>query len=352
MTTDDEVRGSYSGMRVLVTGGAGAIGSALTAGLLDAGAQVVVLDDLSSGYQWNLPNVPGLLFVRGSILDEATVKRAFHERPEVVFHLAAFFANQNSVDYPERDLAVNAQGLLKILEYSSLTRVSRFVFASSSSIYGSAPILPVTEDSVAPLALTTPYQMTKLLGEMYCTFYQREYGLPTVRARFFNSYGPGEVPGQYRNVIPNFIFWALREEAIPITGRPTASRDFTFVSDIVDGLLRCGVLPGAVGEAYNLAAGRDVTVLDLARLVIKATGSSSPVVEAARRNWDTKERFVASNTKAAEALGFAPTTELEEGLSSTVAWFREHWDRIQSAADFPPGASAAVRGVDASRRLT
>src|SRR4030067_883037 len=219
----------YGGQVVLVTGGAGAIGSNLTRALAEAGAKVIVLDDLSSAERWNVPSLPGVLFVEGDILDEVKLKRVFCERPRIVYHLAAFFANQNSVDHPETDLDVNGLGTLRLLEYSLFTGVKRFIFASSGcSIYGSSAPLPLREEFMS-LNLSTPYQITKMLGELYCNFFYNHYGLPVVKTRFFNSYGPGEMPGQYRNVIPNFIYWALRGEPLPITGSGEETRDITSV---------------------------------------------------------------------------------------------------------------------------
>ncbi len=351
MKDSGEIVRSFRGKKILVTGGAGAIGSNLCRALLGAGAQVLVLDNFSSAERWNLPSEPGLLLVEGDIRDEVKLKRVFFERPEIVFHLAAFFANQNSVDHPETDLEVNGMGTLRLLEYSVFTGVSRFVYASSGcSIYGSAAPLPLREEFTS-LHLSTPYQITKMLGELYGNFFHHHYGLPVVKPRFFNSYGPGEVPGQYRNVIPNFIYWAMRGQPIVITGTGDETRDFTYVGDIVDGLLRCGVMPEAVSEEFNLASGVETKIGDLARMIIEATGSRSEVVFGAKRKWDTKSRLRASVDKAGRHLGYAPATRFEDGLEKTVRWFREHWDRIESAARFGPGASSAVReaaGQDAA----
>ena len=239
---------AYAGKTVLVTGGAGAIGSNLCRRLAKLKAQVLILDDLSSGERWNVPDMPGILFVEGDVLDEVKMKRMFFEKPQLVFHLAAFFANQNSVDHPERDLLVNGMGTLRLLEYSQLSGVERFVYASSGcSIYGSDAPLPLHEEFVS-LHLSSPYQVTKMLGELYCNFFHNHFGLRVVKSRFFNSYGPGELPGQYRNVIPNFIYWALKGRPLPITGSGEETRDFTYVGDIVDGLLRAGVLESAIGQ--------------------------------------------------------------------------------------------------------
>lgn len=331
---NDSHTASYQGRVALVTGGAGAIGSNLGRTLLELGvARLVILDDLSSAVAWNVPVEPRVVFVRGSVLDERDLKRAFAERPAVVFHLAALFANQNSVDHPENDLLTNGLGTLKVLQYAHLTGVERVVYASSGcSVYGKSP-LPLREDFVS-LDLDTPYQITKMLGELYCNFYRNFYGLATVRARLFNSYGPGEIPGRYRNVIPNFIYWALQGQPLPITGSGQETRDWTYVGDVVDGLLRAGVAEHAVGGAFNLASGRETRVIDLARWVNEETGNPAGVRYLDRRRWDTKDRLLASVDHAKAVLGYQPQADFREGLRRTVEWFRAHWAEIQAAARF------------------
>lgn len=333
----------YKGKTVLVTGGAGAIGSNLTKALAQLGAKVIVLDDLSSAERWNVPSLPGVMFVEGDILDEIKVKRVFFDRPSVVFHLAAFFANQNSLDHPEKDLSVNGMGTLRLLEYSVLTGVDRFVYASSGcSIYGSGAPLPLKEEFMS-LHLSTPYQITKMLGELYCNFFHHQYGLKVVKPRFFNSYGPGEVPGQYRNVIPNWIYWAMKGQPLPITGSRDATRDFTYVSDIVDGLLRAGVLESAIGQEFNLASGVETRIGDLAEMINKATGNKAGIVTVSQRKWDTKSRLLASVDRARELIGYNPATPFEAGLRNTIQWFRDNWSLIEASARFGPGVSSAVR---------
>ena len=334
----------YQGKTILVTGGAGAIGSNLTRALGGLGAKlVIVLDDLSSAVRWNVPSLPNVLFVEGSVLDEVELKRVFFEDPEVVFHLAALFANQNSIDHPETDLLVNGLGTLKLAQYSHLARVQRFVYASSGcSIYGSNAPLPLTEEFMS-LHLSSPYQITKMLGELYCNFFQHHYDLAVVKARFFNSYGPGELPGQYRNVIPNFIYWAMRGEPLPITGTGEETRDFTYVGDIVDGLLRAGYFETAVGQEFNLASGRETRIIDLATMINAQVGNKAGISFTERRKWDTKSRLLASVARAGELIGYKPNTPFEVGLQNAIAWFRENWEGIQAAARFGPGISSAVR---------
>jgi UDP-glucose 4-epimerase len=335
---------AYKEKKVLVTGGAGAIGSNLSQALANLGAFVLILDDCSSAEFWNVPSHPNVLFVKHDILDEISLKRVFLEGPQIVFHLAAFFANQNSVDHPETDLMVNGLGTLRLLQYSQLSGIDRFVYASSGAIYGSQAPLPLKEEFMS-LHLSSPYQITKMLGELYCNFFHNHYGLKVVKARFFNSYGPGEVPGQYRNVIPNFIYWGLNGLSLPITGTGEETRDFTYVGDIVDGLLRAGYFEAAIGEEFNMASGRETPIIDLAKMINKITGNEAPIEFLERRKWDTKTRRLASVEKAKRLIGYNPNTLLEQGLQNTIQWFRENWDRIQQSARFSPGVSSAVRGA-------
>ncbi|MCR4393760.1 MAG: NAD-dependent epimerase/dehydratase family protein [Dehalococcoidales bacterium] len=322
---------NYEGKKVLITGGAGCIGSNLTRALVRAGAgKIFVLDDLSAAEKWNVPESPNVSFIRGSVLDEEVLKRVFFQKPDYVFHLAAHFANQNSVDNPETDLLVNGLGTLKILEYSRLATVSRVVFASSGcSVYGSQAPLPLKEDFVS-LHLDTPYQITKLLGELYCYFFHNYYGLPVAIARYFNVYGPGEIPGKYRNVIPNFIWWALHKKPLPITGTGEETRDFTFVEDIVDGTLRLGVFPEAVGEAFNLASETETRIIDIARIVNELTQNDGGIEFVPRRDWDKITRRRASIEKARNILGYEPKTKIGDGIIRVYEWIRQNYARIET----------------------
>lgn len=338
-----EYEKAYQDQVVLVTGGAGAIGSNLTKQLAELGVRkVLVLDDLSSAERWNVPSHPNVLFIEGSILDEVLLKRVFFEKPAFVFHLAAFFANQNSVDHPEFDLNVNGLGTLRLLQYAQISGVERFIYASSGcSIYGSNAPLPLKEDFMS-IHLSSPYQITKMLGELYCNFFTHHYGMSIVRTRFFNSYGPGEIPGAYRNVIPNFLYWGLQGKPLPITGTGEETRDFTFVWDIVDGLLRAGYFPEAVGQEMNLASGVETKIIDLAKKINDLTGNPAGILFSDRRKWDTKSRLRASVDRAKQLMQYEPNTEFDAGLQLTLDWFRQNWDLIHSTAKFGPGMSPAV----------
>jgi nucleoside-diphosphate-sugar epimerase len=331
----EEVLNHYGGKRILITGGAGCIGSNLTRALLKAEPErIIIIDDLSASFEWNIPKHQKVAFIHGSILDEEKMKRAFSYKPHYVFHLAAHFANQNSVDHPETDLLVNGLGTLKTLEYANLTGVEKFVFASSGcSVYGSQAPLPLKEDFIS-LHLDTPYQIHKLLGELYCNYFHNYYGLPVAIARYFNVYGPGEVPGKYRNVIPNFIWWAMHGQPLPITGTGEETRDFTYVEDIVDGTLRMGVVEEAVGEAINLASGTETKIIDLANWINEITGNKAGIIFKPRRDWDKAIRRRASIEKAKKILGYEPKTDMKTGLRKVYEWIKENKDKIEACVKF------------------
>ncbi len=342
----DDYKKNYESKVVLITGGAGAIGINLTRSIAELNARtVIVLDDMSAAYEWNIPSLPNVLFVKGSVTDEVALKRVFALKPDIVYHLAAFFANQNSVDYPQRDLITNGLGTLLVYQYAQMCGTGRLVYASSGcSIYGSAAPLPLKEEFMS-MHLTTPYQITKMLGELYGNFFYHHYGLPIVKTRFFNSYGPGEVPGQYRNVIPNFIFRALSGAPLPFTGSGEETRDFTYVMDIVDALLRAGYYEQAIGQEMNVASGAEINILQMAERINELTGNKAGIIRVERRVWDTKKRLLASIERANSLLGYTPMMNFEEGLRTTIQWFKDNWANIQRDAEFPPGMSAAAFGV-------
>ena len=339
----------YQGRTVLITGGAGAIGSNLLIALsrlVGVEGKVLILDNLTATknrHPWNVTPLPNVMFVMGDVRTDSDLRRVFNEGPSLVFHLAAFFANQNSVDYPETSAEVDVIGITKMLEFSKLTGVERFIYASSGcAIYGSYPKMPLTEDFIS-MHLTTPYQINKMTGEMYCNYYHHMYGLETVNCRFFNSYGPGEGPGQYRNVIPNFLYWAMRGLPLPITGTGEETRDFTYVLDLVQGLIKSGYYKDAVGANFNLAAGREIKIVELAQQINHIAGNKAGLIMKERRKWDTKPRLLASIEKAEQLIGYKPVIAFDQGLQHNVDWFNENWELIEAAADFPPGLSSAVR---------
>ncbi len=332
---------------ILVTGGAGAIGRNLTERLSVLGAKlVIVFDNLSSSYLWNIPDSPNVLFVKGDIRNDNDLRRVFHHKPELIFHLAAFFANQNSVDYPLVNEEVNIAGMLKLLEYCQISgSVERFVFANSEGgVYGVETNLPHREDDIT-LNLATPYYISKLAGEAYCRYYHSYYGLPVSIVRLFNSYGPGEVPGQYRNVIPNFIYWAMKGLALPLTGNAEMARDFVYVDDTINGLLSAAVAAEALGNAVNICSGKLINIHDLAGQINQLTGNSAGVRLIPNRKWDVRNQILGDPGKAKEIIGFEAKTNFNDGLIKTISWFQNNWDVICRDAEFPPGRSAAHSNI-------
>jgi nucleoside-diphosphate-sugar epimerase len=326
----------YEGKKILITGGAGCIGSTLSRKLSELKAEkVIILDDLSSSYEWNIPIADNIQFVKGDILDEEKLKWVFKEKPDYVFHLAAHFANQNSVDNPEKDLMVNGMGILRVLQYANLINVKRFVFSSSGcGVYGLDSKMPFKENDIS-ISLHTPYQLTKLLGELYTNYFHNLYKLPIVNARFFNVFGPGEVPGKYRNVIPNFFYWAINGLPLPITGDGCETRDWTYVDDIVDGLLQMGLRDEAVGEAINLGSGKEHKVIEMAEKVNELTGNQNGIEYTETRNWDVKKRLLSSIDKAEKLLDYKPKISFNDGLNSVYKWLDKNWEEVQRCAEFP-----------------
>jgi len=307
------------GKRILVTGGAGAIGSNLV-NTITSNNNVIVVDDLSSGYESNLKKSENLIFVLGSILNESVLKKAFSFRPEIVIHLAALFANQNSVDHPENDLSVNALGTLKVLQSSIKSKIIKFLYCSSSCIYGNFNKL-LSEDMIAS-NLDTPYAISKLTGEKYVSYFCNNYGMDTVTLRFFNSFGPGEYPGKYRNVIPNFIYQALNNKPFYITGSGKETRDFNYVENTIQAIL-LSCIHGKQGETYNVGSGKETQIYELAKIIIELTKSRSEIKFKPRRNWDNVTMRIANISKIKKHCYYIPTINLIEQLKTTIDWLKK-----------------------------
>src|SRR2546423_6734580 len=248
-------------MRVLVSGGAGFIGSHLVDALLARGDDVVVLDDFSTGYRENLDAASTL--VEGSVSDESAVRAAMRGC-ELVFHQAAHKAVMRSVDQPLPTDIANTHGTLTMLKCANDEGVGRFVYASSSSVYGGAAHVPTGEDE--PQLPRSPYAVTKLAGEHYCRVFTELYGLETVALRYFNVYGPRQRPdATYAAVIPLFIDALAHGNSPIVHGDGTQSRDFTFIADVVAANLAAAAAPArsCAGKAYNIAGGKSFSLLDL-----------------------------------------------------------------------------------------
>jgi len=311
-------------MKVLVTGGAGAIGGNVVQRLMQHPRveRIVVLDDLSSGYVENVPTDSRVTFIRGSVADDEILTELFtaHE-PDVVYHLAANFANQNSVDYPRKDLDVNGVGTLKMLEYSVKHKIKRFIYSSSSCVYGNRG--GVLKEECKEFSVDTPYAITKLLGERYVRFFYDYHGLPVVTFRFFNTFGPGERPGKYRNVIPNFIARAIEKKPLPITGNGRETRDFNYMDNTVSGIVSALDAPGIEGLTFNLASSKETSILQIAEAINQVTGNPAGVEFLPRRKWDTVTNRLASIDLAMKHLNYRPEVDVFEGIRRTYEWISQ-----------------------------
>jgi nucleoside-diphosphate-sugar epimerase len=312
--------------RILVTGGAGAIGSNIARELVALGNDVVVIDDLSSGYRDLVP--ANVRFVEGSITDDAALAAAFDPKPDYVIHAAALFANQNSVDHPQADLLVNGLGLIKVMERAAEAQVRKVLFCSSSCVYGGKSVMREDDTELSP---DTPYAITKWLGERYIRYWATR-GLDAVSVRLFNVYGPGERPGRYRNVIPNFFALALQGESLVVTGNGEETRDFTFVKDAVGGILGVLAARTAPGAIVNIGSGRATRIVDLANRINTMTGNSAKISFAPRRSWDHVPHRTCDNTLARRLFGFSSSVSLDEGLEQTLVWLKSHWMPAKATA--------------------
>jgi UDP-glucose 4-epimerase len=332
-----------NGSSALVVGGAGFVGSNVVLSLLDAGAdRVVVVDNLLSAERSNVPDDERVEFREGSIADDDILDE-LHDEFDYVFHLATYHGNQSSIANPLEDHENNLITTLKLYERAKdWRRLRKLVYSASGCTlaehtYGDAEA--TQEDGPVPLDLDSPYQISKVVGEFYSVYYQRMTGLPTVRARFQNIYGPREILGAgrwrgtpatvWRNVTPTFVYRALKDLPLDLDNGGLASRDFVYVGDVVDGLIACAER-GAPGDVYNLASGVETSIRTLADLIISLSGSSSELTVAPPRDWDRSGHRFGSTVKAERELGFTATTELEAGLRNTIDWMRANLDTIDA----------------------
>jgi len=306
-------------MRVIVTGGAGFIGSHLTERLIELGHEVVVLDDLSTGREENLAHLQGRFrFVKGSITD-LQLLRELMPGVEVVFHQAALGSVPRSVEDPMTTHEVNITGTFYVLLAAKEASVKRVIYAASSSAYGDTPTLPKVE-TMLPQPLS-PYAVSKLVGEYYCQVFTRVYGLPTVSLRYFNVFGPRQNPySQYAAVIPKFITAALRGEPLTVYGDGEQSRDFTYIENVVQANLLAMHSEKAVGKVYNVACGGRYTLNELIQQLQRIIGKELEVQYLPPRAGDVKHSM--ASTEAAERdLRYRVFVDFEDGLRRTIYWF-------------------------------
>lgn len=348
------IMNTYKDCTALVVGGAGFVGSNLAKALLHGEPRhVVVVDNLLSAEKSNLPDDPRVELRQGSIADDA-ILGDLGDDFDYVFHLATYHGNQSSIHDPLADHQHNTLTTLKLFEHlQAFKRLRKVVYASAGCAVAEKTFEEAhatTEDAPVSLYMDSPYSISKLVGELYANYYFTRYGLPVVKARFQNVYGPGEILGAgqwrgtpatvWRNVTPSFIYRALEHMPLLLENEGVATRDFIYVEDIVQGLLHCGAR-GDAGGVYNLASGVETSIRELAETINRLADNPVAPVLRPGRDWDHSGRRFGSTEKAREQLGFTAEVSLEDGLRRTIAWTRENLSLIKGcmakhAARMPP----------------
>jgi nucleoside-diphosphate-sugar epimerase len=333
---------SFSGNRVLVVGGAGFVGSNLVHQILDQDPrEIIVVDNLISSDVVNIPTDKRVRFVFGSITDDR-ILAALPNDLDYAFHLACFHGNQSSIADPFADHDNNTLTSLKLFDrLKDIKSLKKVVYAAAACAVAEKTYdvpTATTEDQPVSLYHDSPYSISKIIGELYGNYYFQRHQLPFVKARFSNVYGPREILGAgqwrgtvhtvWRNVTPTFVWRALNGEALPLDNGGNASRDFIFVEDMARGLMACA-LRGQTGGVYNLATGKETTILQLATLINEFTGNKTPVDLKPARDWDRSGKRFASTVKAKEELGFTAQVEIREGIRRTVEWTQENAELIR-----------------------
>lgn len=323
----------FSRQKILVIGGAGFVGSNLVKAVLKSNPrEIVIVDNLLSAERANVPEHPAVTFIEGSITDDAILKR-LEDDLDYVFHLSTYHGNQSSIHDPLADHENNTYTTLKLYErIKGFKKIKKVVYSSAGCTVAEKTFdqaHATEEDAPVSLYLDSPYQISKIIGEFYSNYYYKQYGLPVVKARFQNVYGPGEILGAgkwrgtpatvWRNVTPTFIYRAIKKMSLTVENEGIATRDFIYVEDIVRGLILCAI-KGQAGGVYNLASGEETSILRLAEAINQITENPTPIEFLPKRAWDNSGKRFGCTMKSQNELGFEADTEFDEGLKKTIDW--------------------------------
>lgn len=310
--------------KVLVTGGAGFIGSHLVDKLLERGYRVKVLDNFSTGKKENLAaNFSSIELIKGDICDDDALRRAVNG-VDYVFHQAALGSVPRSIDDPITTHECNTTGTLKLLVAARDEGVKRLIYASSSSVYGNTPILPKVETMQS--SPRSPYALSKLSGEIYCQLFNSLYGLETISLRYFNVFGPRQDEhSQYAAVIPRFASALLKDQPLTIFGDGKQTRDFTYIENVVQANMLSMLAPKqATGEAFNIACGAHYSIEDLSNELSNILGVAAKTTYQNARSGDVQDSY-ADISKATKLIDYLPNVSFSEGLNKTAKWFQNQY---------------------------
>jgi len=312
------------GKRIVITGGAGFIGSNLARALSAHNNQVIVIDDLSSGKYHNIKDLietKTIAFIQGSVTDYALLRKVLSDDIDAVFHLAAIASVPQSIHNPLTTNKVNVTGTLNVLQASKENAIKKMIFSSSCAVYGnpSGGNLPLKES--APVHPVSPYATSKLVGEQYCSLYNTLYNLQTTCLRYFNVYGPHQNPSsEYAAVIPKFMHNMLQDRPLVIYGTGEQTRDFIFVSDVVDANILAA--NHNVTGIFNIGSGEQVSIANLAHLIMKAGNAQAKLAYTDKQHGDIQSSQ-ADISRAQEKLHFQPRINLSKGLAETMTWLQQ-----------------------------
>lgn len=333
----------FKDQKILITGGAGFIGSNLAKSLVQfSPKEILIVDNLLSAERANIPISQNITFAESSISDDKILSEMKGDL-DYIFHLATYHGNQNSIQNPLADHENNTLTTLKLFErIKGFTKIKKVVYASAGCTVAEKTFDEANatkENAPVSFYLDSPYQISKIVGEFYSNYYLKQYRLPVVKARFQNVYGPGEILGAgewrgtpatiWRNVIPTFVFRAIKKMPLMVENEGKATRDFVYVDDIVRGLILCATR-GVPGEVYNLASGLETSIFDLAKLVNRLTNNNTPIEFAPKRVWDNSGRRFGSTLKAKEEIGFEAQVGVKDGLRRTIKWTEENFSLIET----------------------
>lgn len=343
----DKLANAFNAAHVLIVGGAGFVGSNL-ARIILAGSPSVrlhIIDNLLSAERINVPNDSRVQFTEGSIAEDAILNQ-LEDNYDYIFHLATYHGNQSSIHDPLADHENNTLTTLKLFEkIKSFKKLKRVVYSSAGCSVAEKTFEEAKaskEVDTVSLDMDSPYSISKIIGEFYAKYYFKQHKLPVVRARFQNVFGPGEILGAgkwrgtpatvWRNVTPTFIYRAIKQQGLPVEHQGIASRDFIFVEDIAKGLIHCALF-GTNGDVYNLASGKDITILELAETINKLTKNPAPLEFFPKRSWDNSGKRYGCTEKSKQELGFEASTDFREGLERTIQWTLDNLPLIEKTIE-------------------